>query len=253
MRREERHHLKDNPLASALTRVQAVLLDRSRTLATVGVIVIVAAAAAGGYAFWQQQRASQAGELLADALIVLQSPIAAAPEAGDGDADDAVWEQPPGTYPDNPARLEAALEVLQRAADAYPDLRAGIAARYEAAAVLVELGRFDAAAAAYEDVIASAGDPLQAAVARLGLAETRILEGDGAGAAELLQQAAAQPESAVPVDAVLMRLGHAYELDGQGAAALDTFERVVDEFSLSIYAADARRRADELGRATASN
>ena len=253
MRREERHHLKENPLARALTRTQALLLDRGRALATAGIIVVVAAAAAGGYVLWQQQRASQAGELLADALIVLQSPIAQPPEAGDAEADAAVWEQPPGTYPDNPTRLEAALEVLQAVADAYPGLRAGVAARYEAAAVLVELDRLDAAAAAYTAVLDAADDPLHTSVARLGLAETRILDGDAAGAVELLQAASLEPEGTIPLDAILMRLGHAYELDGQGGAALDTFTRVIDEFPLSVYAAEARRKADLLDRDVNSN
>lgn len=251
MRREERHHLKDNPLATALTRVQAVLLTQGRTLAVAGAVVVVAAVAAGGYVLWQQQRASQAGELLSEALIVLNSAIAAAPEADD--AADAVWEQPPGTFPTEDARLEAALEHFTVVADSYPDLRAGIAARYEAAAALVALGRLDAAADAYRQVIAAADDPLHAAVARLGLAETRILGGDAAGAVELLEQESMEAEPIVPVDAVLMRLGHAYELSGQDSDALAAFTRVFEEFPLSVYAVEARRRADDLDAAATGN
>lgn len=251
MRREERHHLKDNPLATALTRVQAALVMRGRMLAVAGGVVVAAAVAAGGYYAWQQQRASQAGELLSDALIVLESPIAAPPATGE-DAD-AVWEQPPGTFPTDEARLEAALASFSAAADGYPDLRSGIAARYEAAAALVELGRLDEAADAYRQVIAAAGDPLHAAVARLGLAETRILGGDAAGAVELLEQESMDPEPVVPVDAVLMRLGHAYELGGQDTDALAAFTRVIEEFPLSIYAAEARRKADALDAAASGN
>lgn len=251
MRREERHHLKDNPLATALTRVQAALLVRGRTLAMAGAVVVVVAVAAGGYVLWQQQRASNAGELLSDALIVLNSAIAAAPE--DADGAEAAWEQPAGTYPSVEARLEAALERFTVAADSYPDLRAGVAARYEAAAALVELGRLDEAADAYRQVIAAAADPLHAAVARLGLAETRILGGDAAGAVELLEQESMEAEAAVPVDAVLMRLARAYELSGQDADALAAFTRVIEEFPLSIYAAEARRKADALDSASTGN
>jgi tetratricopeptide (TPR) repeat protein len=247
MRREERHHLKDNPLATALTRVQSALLVQGRTLATAGAVVVVALAGVGGYFAWQQHQASQAGELLADALIVLDSRIAAAPGTED-DADEsaAEWEQPSGTFATDEARLEAALERLTAVADAYPSLRPGIAARYEAAGALVALGRLDEAEAAYQQVIAAAGDQLHAAVARLGLAETRILGGDAAGAAELLEQETMAVESAVPLDAVLMRLGHAYELTGREGEALTAFTRVVEEFPLSIYASEARRKADAL-------
>ena len=106
MRREERHHLKDNPLATALARVQAALHAWGRTLAAAGVVVALAAAGAGGYFFWQQQRANRAGELLADALIVLESRIAAPPESADG-AGEAVteWVQPAGSFPTEAARL----------------------------------------------------------------------------------------------------------------------------------------------------
>ena len=252
MRREERHHLKDNPLATALTRVQSALLVQGRSLAVAGAVVIVALAGVGGYFAWQQQRASEAGELLADALIVLGSRVATPPAAEDGtDASAAEWVQPAGSFPTEEARLEAALERLAALADAYPTLRPGVAARYEAAGALVALGRLDEAAAAYEQVIAAAGDQLHAAVARLGLAETRILGGDAAGAAELLQQETMAAESAVPLDAVLMRLGRAHELSGQDGEALAAFTRVVEEFPLSIYASEARRKADELDRAAA--
>ena len=252
MRREERHHLKDNPLATALTRVQSALLVRGRTLAAAGAVVVVALAGVGGYFTWQQHQASQAGELLADALIVLGSQVAAPPEAEDGaDESAAEWEQPSGTFATDEARLEAALERLTAVADAYPSLRPGIAARYEAAGALVALGRLDEAAAAYEQVIAAGGDQLHGAVARLGLAQTRILGGDAAGAVALLEQETMAAESAVPLDAVLMRLGHAYELSGQDSDALAAFTRVVEEFPLSIYVSEARRKADTLDFAAA--
>ena len=251
MKREERHHLKDNPLATALARVQVVLLTRGRTLAVAGAVVAAAAVAAGGFYVWQQQQAGRAGELLADALIVLESPIAAPPETEEGA--DAVWEQPPGTFPSEEARLEAALESFSLVADSFPNLRAGVAARYEAAAALVALGRLDEAADAYGQVIAAAEDPLHAAVARLGLAETRILGGDTAGAVELLEQESMEAEPAVPIDAVLMRLAHAYELGGQDTDALAALTRVVEEFPLSVYAAEARRKADELDPAASGN
>lgn len=252
MRREERHHLKDNPLATAMTRIQSALEVRGRTLAVAGAIVAVAAIGVGGYFAWQQQRANAAGELLADALIVLDSQIAAPPAIDDAtDESSAEWVQPAGSFPTEEARLEAALERLVTLANAYPDLRPGIAARYEAASALVALGRLDEAAAAYEQVIAAAGDPLHAAVARLGLAETRILGGDAAAAVELLEQETMGAESAVPLDAVLMRLGHAYELAGQDSDALAAFTRVMDEFPLSIYASEARRKSDALDLAAA--
>ncbi len=237
MRREERHHLKENPLATGLAEFQVVLYRHGRTLAVAVVLVLAGALGAGGYFWWQQQRVDRAGAQLAEALLVLDGDVAA-PDPGTEDAAGGESED---------AKLGAAVERLLAVADAYPGLRPGITARYEAAVALVGLGRPDEAAEHYRQVIAAAAGQLHGTMARLGLAETHVLRGDYDGAVELLQRETEAEESDVPVDAVLMRLGRAYELAGQDADALATFTRVVEEFPFSVYSSEARRKADALG------
>ena len=239
MRREERHHLKENPLATGLAEFQVVLLRHGRKLAVAVVLVLAGALGAGGYFLWQQQRIDRAGAQLAEALLVLDGDVAA-PDPGTEDA-------AAGQVESEEARLEAALERLLAVADAYPSLRPGITARYEAAVALVGLGRPEEAAEHYRQVIAAAAGQLHGAMARLGLAETHVLSGDYDGAVELLQRETEAEESDVPVDAVLMRLGRAHELAGQDADALAAFTRVVEEFPFSVYSSEARRKADALG------
>ena len=65
--------------------------------------------------------------------------------------------QPPGSYRTERERLEAALPLLQKAADAYPDSDAGITARYRLAASLSELGRYPEAEQRYQEVAQKAG------------------------------------------------------------------------------------------------
>lgn len=241
MRREERHHLKENPLATGLQEFQVVLYRHGRKLAVAVVLVLAVALGAGGYFWWQQQRIDRAGEQLAAALLVLDGDVAV-PDPGAEDAADGDTGGESGE-----ASLEAAVEGLLAVADAYPGLRPGITARYEAAVALVGLGRPEEAAAHYQQVIAAAVGQLHGTMARLGLAETHVLRGDYDGAVELLQRETEAEESDVPVDAVLMRLGRAYELAGQDADALATFTRVVEEFPFSVYSSEARRKADALG------
>lgn len=241
MRREERHHLKENPLATGLAEVQVVLYRHGRTVAVAGVLVLAAALGAGGYFWWQQQRLDRAGEQLAEALLVLDGDIA----APDPSAEDAAGGEVGGESGE--ANPEAAVERLLAVADTYPGLRPGITARYEAAVALVGLGRPDEAAEHYRQVVDAAAGQLHGTMARLGLAETHVLRGDYDGAVELLQRETEAEESDVPVDAVLMRLGRAYELAGQDADALATFTRVVEEFPFSVYSSEARRKADALG------
>ena len=241
MRREERHHLKENPLATGLQEFQVFLYRHGRKLAVAVVLVLAGALGAGGYFWWQQQRLDRAGEQLAEALLVLDGDVA----APDPDTEDAAGGDTDGGSGE--AALEAAVERLLAVADAYPGLRPGITARYEAAVALVGLGRPDEAAEHYRQVVAAAAGQLHGTMARLGLAETHVLRGDYDGAVELLQRETEAEESDVPVDAVLMRLGRAYELAGQDADALATFTRVVEEFPFSVYSSEARRKTDALG------
>ena len=50
----------------------------------------------------------------------------------------------------------------------------------------------------------------------------------------------------LPVDGVLMRLGHAYESAGRAPEARAAYQRIMDEFPLSLYAANAEREFEAL-------
>lgn len=224
MRREERRHLKENPLAGALLRLRDAVRGGGRIVAAAAAVAVVGSLAAGGYVWRTQQRADRAGELLAEAL--------AAPES-DGEAAEA-------------AQLEA-VDRLLAVADAYPNLQPGVTARYEAAAALAGLGRTEEAADQYRQVIDTAGGRFHGRMAVLGLAETHVLRSDYEAAVALLKAEAEAAEPDLPVDAVLMRLGRAYELAGRDGDARAAFTRVVEEFPFSVYSSEARRKADALG------
>ncbi len=224
MRREERRHLKENPLAGALLRLRDAVRGAGRIVAAAAAVAVVGSLAAGGYVWRTQQRTDRAGELLAEALAAAES---------DGEAAEA-------------AQLEA-VDRLLAVADAYPNLQPGVTARYEAAAALAGLGRLEEAADQYRQVIDAAGGRFHGRMAVLGLAETHVLRSDYAAAVALLKAEADAAEPDLPVDAVLMRLGRAYELAGQDGDARAAFTRVVEEFPFSVYSSEARRKADALG------
>ena len=286
MRREERHHLKQNPLAIALTEARGWLAERGRPVLIGSGIVLAALIAVGGYFSWTQLQERRAGELFAEAMFTLESPVLAPPEepvvalpdpdvdgptesdnsdannttdpvdATTGGADDpssetppsppADFVQPPGSFPSLEAKLEVALPQLVAAADAYPDTQQGLTARYQAAAVLIALERADEAAEEYRRVIDLAGDTLYGQMSRMGLAEALLLTGEPQEAIPLLESQMSSLESVVPIDAVLMRLGHAYQLAGQPDDALAAFNRVVEEFPISMYFTDAQQEVETL-------
>ena len=284
MRREERHHLKENPLAILLAEFRGWLAESRRSVLLGGGIVLAALVAAGGYFSWTQVQQQRAGELLAEAMSTLEAavvpppadPVAITPEpdtpvapttddgtdtASDSDEDDDVeampdpeptlasaadFVQPPGSYPTVEAKLEAALPQLLAVADAYPSTQQGVTARYQAAAVLVALERANDAVAQYQQVIDVAGDALYGQMSRMGLAEALLLTGQPQEAIPLLESQTGSLESIIPVDAVLMRLGRAYLLAGQPDDALATFNRVVEEFPISMYYAEAQQEVETL-------
>ena len=73
MRREERHHLKENPLAVLLADLQRSFVDRGRIVVVGAIVVVVALLAAGGFVAWQERQTQQAGDLLAEAMVVMSA------------------------------------------------------------------------------------------------------------------------------------------------------------------------------------
>ena len=250
MKRSERHHLKQNVLAVSMAHAEEALRRRRREVIVAVSVGLMLALAIGGYFFRQRQIASRAGALLVEAVVIVQAPVVPPPspesEAAGTEAVEAPFTQPPGSYPSDTARLEAAFSKFMAAADAYPSTASGITARYHAAGVLATLGQTDEAARQYREVIERAGSQIYGQMARLGVADLRLGAGDYESAIALLEEATVPPESFVPVDAILMRLGRAYRLAGKQLEALQAFTRIVDEYPGSLYVADARRELETL-------
>ena len=84
-------------------------------------------------------------------------------------------------------------------------------------------------------------------MATLGLADVELARGSY-GAAIALLEASSGPDAAehLPIDGVLMRLGHAYDLAGRSDEARATFQRVLEEFPFSLYSVNAERELEAL-------
>ena len=242
MKSTERHKLKENEFARTVAHAREAMQTRGRDVATIAVAVIVAVALAGGYAGWRQSRNGKANALLAEALAVEEAPVIAPAAPAPGSP---IPVHQPGTFATEQARLDAALPKLMKVADAYPTTEAGITARYHAASVLANLGRYAEAEQRYQEVIDKAGNSLYGRTARLGLADVLVSEGKYDSAIKIYQEVSTDTKSPLPIDGVLMQLGRAYMKAGKKNEAAHAFTRVVEEFPQSLYAADARREMEE--------
>ncbi len=240
MKRTERHHLKENAVASTIARATEYYERHARTVQIVAAAAVVVVLAIAGFTAWRARVNSRSAEMLADAMTVAQAQIAPPPVPGAPPA-----PAPAGTFPSAQARDQAALARFVAIANEYPSSPAGIAARYRAAALLASLGRYGEAVQRYQEVVDRAGTSIYGEMARLGIADADAAAGkyDQAIAA---YRKLSQDAATLPVDGVLMQLGRAYQAAGKTADARQTFKQIVEEFPASPYAGDAQQAMDQL-------
>ena len=259
MRRSERHHLKENAFAVAIAGLRDHLQGAGPALGGAAALAVVALILFGGYSWWSDRSTSEAGSLLASALVVADAPVVPPPPpeptlGADGEpippvvaAPQPPFVQPDGTYPTRAAKITDALPKLLEAANAYPETPSGLTARYRAATGLAALGRHDESADEYLQVIAYDDAGVYTRMATLGLADVELARGGYDAAISLLEESTG-PAAAedLPVDGVLMRLGHAYAVAGRSDEARATYQRVLDDFPQSLYATNAERELETL-------
>lgn len=246
MKRTERHHLKENELAHTLGRVNDVLSTHTREIGYALVGLLVIAAAIGGYLLWRGRTEAAAGALLAEALTIAEAPVAPPAAAPPPQPGAAPPTPQPGTYPTEQAKLEAALPKFLHVVTRYPSTAAGVTARYQAACTLAELGRTAEAQTKFQEVIDRDGAGIYGQMAKLGLANLEVAGGQFDRAITIYKELTADRETQLPVDGILMQLGHAYARAGKSADAKQTFTRVIDEFPQSLYAPQAKQELSKL-------
>ena len=233
MKTIERHRLKENEVSHVLSRASAQVRDNRRTLGLALGAVALLLVAAGGYWAWTTRTETRAQLLLSDAVMVAQAPIE---EAKPGAKPTA------GSYPTLTARAEAALSKFTAVFQAYPATKAGIAARYYAAAALAMLGRPADAATHYQEVANRAGArDFYGRMARLGIieanAQAKQYDQAIAAAQTLVNDTS---DETIPRDALLMELGRVQAAAGKKAEAKQTLDKVIAEFPQSAYIEEAK-------------
>jgi len=231
MKHSEKEHLKENEVANALGIANQ---NRTQLLTIVGGIFVLLIAV-GSFVTWQRNKDTAVSALLADAMVVYESPVQA-PVPGS--------PQAPGTYPTEKAKLDAALPKFLAAAEASPASTPGRLARLNAAATLVGLGRYDEARTHYEQL--ATGTDLVASGAALGKAQALARAGQYGPAIEALKTLSAQTTTPLPVDGVLMELARAYRASGKTDDARKTLLEIVEKHADSPFVAEARSEIDKL-------
>lgn len=235
MKRAERHHLKENPVAQLAWEFREATIGHSRGATLAVLIVLIAAGSTGGYFYWRARVVARADALLASAMTVAETPVVP-PVTGTPQNQTPT----PPTFSSERARMEAALGRYLEVVQTYPSSRAATTALYEAANLLSALGRTAEAEQRYRELMSREGTGIYGQMAGMGLADVYCTGGRFEQAIELYRQLSASGDTRVPVDGILIQLGRAYTKAGKIDEAASTYTRIVEEFPQSLYAADAR-------------
>jgi TolA-binding protein len=240
MKAGERRHLKENEFAATTLRLMETLRANRDRAVMAAVAIAAVVVIGGGYAYWHKHTNNEAGALLGVAMSVAQAPIVPPPTVPGA-------TQSPGTYPSDQARQEAAVQAFQQVVTQYPSSAAGLTARYQLGVALMTLGRLPEAEQSFAAVGSQVGSSLYGPMARLGRAEALRAQGKFDDAIKAYTDLAAERDSVLPIDGVLMQLAETCLKAGKTQEARAAFKRVVDEFPDSGYLNEARQRLAALG------
>jgi TolA-binding protein len=236
--KELKRQIKEDELKSALEHTLGWARAHGPEVRITALVALVLAGVLGAVAYFQSSQSQQAMVGFAEAVATARTPVASATEPAGAGAK---------TFAAAAEKHAAAAAAFDGVARRFPSRPEGLRARYLAAVSRVELGEYAAAEKALTEI---AGDrragALEPALARLALAELQRRAGQLDKAAEAYRQIVNDPGSAVPRDVALLGLAESLEDAGKLAEAQAAYERVFREFPGSVYAADARRRADRL-------
>jgi tetratricopeptide (TPR) repeat protein len=239
MKTTERHRLKENEVSQMLSGARARISERQGTVRTIIGVAALLVLAGAGYWAWTTRTENRAQLMLGDAVVIAQAPVEE-PKPG--------AKPTAGSYPTIRARAEAALAKFTEVFNTYPSTKAGIAARYYAAAALAMLGKPAEAAARYQEVVDRAGTrDFFGRMAQLGVVEAnaQAKQYDKAiSAAQALVNNTS--DETIPRDALLMELGRVQAAAGKKAEAKQTLDKVITDFPDSAYIEEAKQLLAQL-------
>jgi outer membrane protein assembly factor BamD (BamD/ComL family) len=120
----------------------------------------------------------------------------------------------------------------------------GLRARYYAALSRIELGQYDEAEKALKEIAGGTG--LEPELARVALAGLYRRSGKVDQAVEAYRGLATNPAANVPRDFALLSAAQALEDAKRWTEARAAYRQLVEDFPASVYATEARQRAEYL-------
>jgi tetratricopeptide (TPR) repeat protein len=240
LKRELKKQIKQDELLSGFEHAAAFYREHRGLLGKAGAALLVVVVLAWGVSSWVERRRDQAELEFAAAMEILNAPVAA-------EVADAV-SRPAGTVyataREKYTKAAAAFDGVERK---YASLAIAGRARYYSAVARLQAGDTAAAEELLTDVASRQDeDRIEPALARLSLGDLYRRSGQPDKAVEAYKKVVDETASPLPRDHALMALASTLEEAKRFAEAKQSYRRLAQEFPSSVYAGEARRRAEYL-------
>lgn len=238
MKKALKQQIKQDELATGYQHAGEWLQAHAERLKTVGAGVVVLALVLGGFLYFRQQRVAESQRAFNEALTHFDARVGTA-ETG-------------AAFTTNEEKYKKALTGFEGVVSRFGGLAVGGRARYYAALCRLELGEQAQAESALNAMATgSRVGSLDAALAELALARIDRVKGAHDQAINRYQKVLAFEETGLPRDYVLVSLAAAFEEAGRLGEARSTLQRVSEQMPDSLYAGEARARAEYIRLAAA--
>lgn len=238
MRRELKRQIRQDELRTGMQSAVLWSRDHSReVLVTVGTLLVLLAATLVVKNFRDRQDAA-AESAFSKAIETYHAPVAAELPPG--------AERPASAYATREEKVRKALAEFEAVEKSAPrEVRER--ARYYIALSRLELGDVAAAEKSLSDLAGGRNEgDLIPSLARLALADLHRRNGQPQKAIDAYRQMLDDSSFLLPRDHVLLKLGAAQEDANRLKDARTSYERLVQEYPGSVYAGEARQRAEYL-------
>jgi hypothetical protein len=238
LKKEHRDEIKQDEFASGLEKALTWATAHRDEIRIGAGVVAVLLAAVGALGYFQGQRARDADRAFRDALTTFEAPVASELAPGADRPSGQVFASAEEKY----KTAAAAFEGVERR---FGSSVTGLRAKYYAALSRVELGQYAEAEKSLKE-IQSRGAGLEPELARLAIADLYRRSGQVDKAVEAYRGLATNPTATVPRDFALLSAAQALEDARRWSEARAAYRQVFEEFPASVYAAQARARAEHL-------
>jgi TolA-binding protein len=234
MKKEERHQIKRDDLATALGSASDYYDSHRRTVITSGAVVIVVAVVVFAGRSWWQEREADSARVLGELIRTYNAPITATIE--DLQAADPNRVNFTSTEERDRKVIDQADAVLKSGGSGTAIAGANL---YKGMAQ-ADMKQDDAARQSFDEVIRRDPRGVFGQMARLRMA--RLLEGQGKAAEALLlyQNIAEDATGLLPREEGLVGMARCQASLGKFDEARKLYQRIVTEFPNSEYAGEAR-------------